>query len=102
MRSRHQLQAYGHGQYLAFYRLVPNVGYALHVIRADGTGMLNLTQGGDVGDRFNGWSPDGPITLQRKGLQGTRDIFLIRPDGSGLETLLSSAMDDFNALWLPQ
>lgn len=89
------------GQYLVFYRET-NVGYLLHVIRADGTGLVNLTEGGGAGDRFNGWSPDGRITLQRTGPSGTTDIFLVHPDGSGLVNLTNSSTYDFNALWLPQ
>ena len=88
------------GQHLVFYRLIPNVGYVLHVIRADGTGLLNLTEGGDAGARFDGWSPDGRITLHQKGPLGTTDIFLVHPDGSGLVNLTNSATYDFNALWL--
>jgi Tol biopolymer transport system component len=89
------------GQYLVFYR-VTNVGNALHVIRADGTGLVNLTESGDVGDRFNGWSPDGRITLHRKGSLGTTNIFLVHPDGSGPVNLTNSPTHDFNALWLPR
>jgi TolB protein len=89
------------GEYLVFYRNVTNVGYVLHVIRADGTGLRNLSEGGDPGARFNGWSPDGRISLHRKGHLGTTDIFLVNPDGSGLVDLTNSATYDFNALWLP-
>jgi TolB protein len=87
------------GRYLVFYRLT-NVGSELHVIRADGSGELNLSANGDGGDRFNGWSPDGRITLQRKGPSGTTDIFLVHPDGTGLIDLTNSPTYDFNALWL--
>lgn len=91
------------GQYLVFYRLVPNFVYSLHVIRADGTGLRNLAEGGDLTDRFNGWSPDGRITLHRRGQQPSMDIFLVKPDGSGLSNMISnSAMHEFNALWLPR
>jgi len=89
------------GQSLVFYRVIPSVGYMLHVIRAYGTGLRNLTEGGDAGDRFDGWSPDGRITLHRKDRMETTDIFLVNPDGTGLVNLTNSATHDFNALWLP-
>jgi TolB protein len=89
------------GKYLVFYRAITNVGHALHVIRADGTGLLNLSDG-DVGVRFDGWSPDGRITLHRKTSLGSVSVFLVNPDGSGPVNLTRSVTNDFNALWLPR
>lgn len=91
------------GSQLVFYRTFPNVGSQLHVIRADGTGLVNLTAGAESSDAtFNGWAPDGRITLHRNGPSGAADIFLVNADGTGLVNLTNSATWDFNALWIPR
>lgn len=92
------------GSRIAFHHLIPDVGRALYVVRTDGTGLVKLSDAHEWGgDRFNGWSPDGRVTLHRKAAGGLLDLFLVEPDGSGLVNLTNSAAThDFYAFWLPE
>jgi TolB protein len=73
---------------------------SLHVIKADGTGLLRLTEP-NLDARFNGWSRSGRwIAFTSLGTP-TRDVHIVEPDGSGLRNLTASSWNDSDALWLP-
>lgn len=87
------------GSHIAFANTLNNK-HAIDVIRVDGTGHRRLTGHGTV-TAFNGWSNDGQITFTSDSA-GTMDIYVIKPDGSGLKNLTSSATHDGFALWVPR
>lgn len=73
---------------------------AIEVIGVDGSGHRRLTGHGTM-TAFNGWSNDGRITFTSDAA-GTMDIYVIKPDGSGLVNLTGSATHDGYALWVPR
>lgn len=72
----------------------------LWVVNADGSGLLNLTNGARE-DNFPRWSPDGEWIAfsSHDGVQD--DIVKIRPDGSGLQPLTTDAANDALPVWSP-
>jgi Tol biopolymer transport system component len=71
----------------------------LHLIRADGTGLVQLTDGANR-DRQPAFSPDGrSIAFQTNRWPGS--MALIRTDGSGLRPLVSDRRDGWFPLWSP-
>ena len=62
-------------------------GYALDVMRADGSGRRRLTTGIDGG--FPVWAPDGKTIMfsSPRSSERSEHLWVIRPDGSGLREL---------------
>jgi Tol biopolymer transport system component len=58
----------------------------IFVTKTDGTGLRQLTNDA-YRDRFPRWSPDGRRIAFMSNRAGKNDIWLINPDGSGLERL---------------
>jgi Tol biopolymer transport system component len=56
----------------------------LFLVRSDGTGLRQLTDGGQM-DRCPKWSPDGSQIAFLSIRSGKRQIWTINPDGSSLE-----------------
>jgi Tol biopolymer transport system component len=82
------------------FRTTEGTTSSLHVIKADGTGLLRLTEP-HLDARFNGWSRSGRwIAFTSLGTP-TRDVHVIEPDGSGLRNVSASNWNDSDALWLP-
>ena len=75
------------GKRLVFEGGGPSGGAALFTIRI-GRAPVPLTDEAAGGDTSPDWSPDGKwIAFQRDTGRKTTDLFLIRPDGSGLRRL---------------
>lgn len=76
--------------------------YAVRV--ADGV-VRQLTDGGPGGDYEPAWSPDGTtVAFSRRsedGPGGTRDLFAVGADGSGLRPLTDQTGNDFWPAWSP-
>ncbi len=71
----------------------------LYLVRADGTGLVQLTDGANR-DRQPAFSPDGrSIAFQTNRWPGS--MALIRTDGSGLRPLVSDRRDGWFPLWSP-
>jgi TolB protein len=58
----------------------------IFVVRTDGTGLRQLTEDA-YRDFFPRWSPDGKRIAFQSARSGRSEIWLINPDGSGLEQL---------------
>jgi Tol biopolymer transport system component len=73
----------------------------LYTMNADGTGQLQLT--GDGNNHSPTWSPDGTkIAFSRMGPQDTRThVYLINPDGSGLQRITDPAAGGADPNWSP-
>jgi Tol biopolymer transport system component len=69
----------------------------LHVINADGTGLVQLTQQDAI---FNGWSPDGTRIAYTAG--NPADVYLVYAGGGGVVNLTNSPSDERDAIWLPR
>jgi serine/threonine protein kinase/Tol biopolymer transport system component len=71
----------------------------LHLVRADGSGLVQLTDGANR-DRQPAFSPDGrSIAFQTNRWPGS--MALIRTDGSGLRPLVSDRGEGWFPLWSP-
>jgi len=96
------------GQWIVFEGSQPGGGEDGRVgqiwkVRADGTGLTQLT-GGTYDDRQPNWSPAGDrILFQRQALpDGDWDIYTIVPDGSDLRNVTDNpAADETDASWSP-
>jgi Tol biopolymer transport system component len=75
----------------------------VYKVRADGSGLVQLTDG-THDDRQPNWSPAGDrILFQRRSLpDGRWDILTIAPDGSGLQNVTGTPdVDETDASWSP-
>ncbi len=50
-------------------------------------------------DWFHSWSPDGQWIAFASDRSGNEDIFLVRPDGTGLVQVTTDAADDIHPVW---
>jgi len=89
------------GTQIAFHR-THNASSIVYVMNVDGSAMHRLTPAGMWSADPN-WSPDGPrIVFNDVKTTGSRHIFVINPDGTGLRQLTNARKgDDFHATWSP-
>ena len=79
----------------------------LYLINLDGTGMVNITNTPNVNEMGPAWSRDGSkiafsgAIYAPDGANSPSDIFIINPDGSGLEQLTRHPEADFDPAWSP-
>jgi len=79
------------------------------IMNADGSGHVQLTTNGAPVDMFPDWSPDGtkiafdsgPVSTGTPELEPGREIYAIKPDGTGLTRLTTNTASDFGASWSP-
>jgi TolB protein len=89
------------GRSIVFRNLAEGAS-TLYVVREAGGSAQRLTPHGQSGT-FNGWSASGQrIAFTGTGANGVRDIFTVRPDGTGQRNLTLSAWNDGDAVWLPR
>ncbi len=77
--------------------------FALYVVNADGTGLLQVTPSG-VGALTAQWSPDGHlIAFSSKRLRRTPppQVWVVHPDGTGLRELTSGGSTSIAPIWSP-
>jgi Tol biopolymer transport system component len=90
------------GETLVFYEGYLQAQEDIGLIHIDGTGYRKLTDDPSP-DRHPRWSPDGNWIAFRSRRTDEYDIWLIRPDGSGLKPLTKSVGDERGsyATWSP-
>ena len=87
------------GKWIVFYSSVQPEG-DLYVVRADGTGLRQLTSGADPIDRMPRWSPDGQWIAFHSIRGKDQHLWKIRPDGSD-RSQLSPLADAIYPAWSP-
>lgn len=80
--------------------------YAIHVMRADGTGAGRITSASGVSDHFPSWSPSGrriafvrQSALPRGYLTG--QVFVVNVDGKRLRRIVAERGEYANLTWSP-
>jgi TolB protein len=87
--------------------------FRLYLIRPDGTGLRKLTD--SPGDAHSIWSPDGQWIVFSSARMGFKDeralsetipqpygeLFMIRPNGTGLRQLTDNQWEDATPAWKP-
>ncbi|MBA3523567.1 MAG: PD40 domain-containing protein [Geodermatophilaceae bacterium] len=90
------------GGRLVFSRQSPFTGLGpLFVIGADGTGATRLTSSGSLNED-PAWAPDGSVIAFISDRSGNRDIWTVRPDGTGLRQVTSTPdIQEAHVDWSP-
>lgn len=71
----------------------------LYIVNSDGTGLVAI-QG--VSGTEPSWSPDGQlIAFAGLGVSDRFDIFVVKPDGTGLTNLTKTPSHDWSPAWSP-
>jgi Tol biopolymer transport system component len=87
------------GGWIAFHASLPQED--LFLMRADGTGLRRLTRDRHK-DRQPFWSPDGRRLLFYSNRGGAYQGWIIRPDGGGLQPILSGRREPLTyPIWAP-
>lgn len=84
------------GVNIAYMWGTASAGVQLHVIRGDGSGD-RLVPTGDLDPMYPAWSPDGELLA----FTGEGDIWVVRPDGTGLTQLTDTRWTDSRPDWSP-
>jgi TolB protein len=79
------------GRQLAFVR-----DGAVHLVRADGSGLRRLTSGASPA-----WAPDGDRLVLAKRTARGADLYVLRSDGRGLRRLTRTAAAESEPEWSP-
>ena len=69
------------------------------VMRADGTGVRNVTRTTDREESHPAWTPTGELTFSRHGASGPIELWSVKLDGSGQLRLETSAEPVFVYDW---
>lgn len=82
----------------------PELGWDVYVMNADGSGVVNVsdnpsTDYATANDNVGGWSPDGRVVLYSE-RDGTRRMYLVGADGSGIEPLFGG-VEYWSFAWSP-
>jgi TolB protein len=76
--------------------------YDIFVMNEGGSGEINLTQNDSTNDREPAWAPGGNwIVFSRWNPIGSNQLFIIRPDGSGLRRITNSDRQHLTPAWAP-
>ncbi|HSG86455.1 MAG TPA: hypothetical protein VLA23_08960 [Candidatus Limnocylindrales bacterium] len=84
------------GDRLAFSSNREGPGFGVFVVEVDGSGPVRLVDGQDPA-----WSPTGEWIAFVRLVDEARDLFLVRPDGSGLRRLTVGPADETDPAWTP-
>jgi len=90
----------------SFPSFAPDGKHVVYRLKGQGLRILNIEDGSSqtlttAADNFPFWSPDGSRICFTRNVGGVRafDIFTIRPDGSDLKPLTTSAGNDSHCAW---
>ena len=65
------------------------------------SGRTSLIRKTELPGTFPDWSPDGALIAYHDRIEGSSEICVIKPDGSGLRTLTSDLSQDAGPAWSP-
>jgi len=90
------------GQYIAYRIKDEESGHSdIYAIKPDGSGRIQLTDTPDVSELSLSWSPDGKYLLYVAEVDGQREIFMIKPDGSsGPINITKNPGNDYGPKWI--
>jgi TolB protein len=88
------------GRKLAFVRL--NAGHGVYVVKADGSGLRNLTPK-PVGAAYRdpAWSPDGRKLAFVSDRDGNSEVYVMNANGKGQRNLTRNPAFDADPAWSP-
>jgi len=89
------------GRHIALQAAKGTHAWEIYVMRADGTGLEQLTHN-RAHDRSPRWSRDGRQILFESQRDGNFEIYVMRGDGRNQKRLTRNPADDFSATWVPR
>jgi len=83
------------GEWIAFISYGLEGNFEISRIKADGSCRTNLTQN-PVADTWPSWSPDGRKIAFVSDRDGSRELYTMNPDGSGVRRLTNTPKENEN------
>ena len=90
------------GQTICFSGTIPGIEVQVYCVNADGTGSVaQKTTPANVNGSSPSLSPDGSQIVFQTSRDGNNEIYVMNPDGTGLQRLTTNLARDVNPAWSP-